>query len=314
MEDFGYQKDNDEKQNSNINRQIFLGVATIISLSLFVYITITAYHFVYQNDDNVELIKASQVPIRISSEENDENKNDPQAKIDRNIYEDIFGNKKEAGKIDNTKVIQTPETALPPKKEIEKISENKSPTLNANNSNPANANQPSLNPANPSPINPSPITQNNNNIANNNPINKNNQPIVIGQNLTNQNNLGNQASSNDEILSNPNSNNKLSAEFDNDLKPQGQAENSQRKKYIRVQIAAMSSKELAEDQWKRLLRTHPNLFVNLRSAIQKVDLGKRGIFYRLQIGEFFNQIEAENFCQKYISQAQKTRADCIVVE
>ena len=76
----------------------------------------------------------------------------------------------------------------------------------------------------------------------------------------------------------------------------------------------MSSREMAEDQWKKLLRMNPDLFVNLRNVIQKVDLGKRGIFYRLQIGEFFNQIEAENFCQKYITQIQKTRADCIVVE
>ena len=90
--------------------------------------------------------------------------------------------------------------------------------------------------------------------------------------------------------------------------------NDQRRKIIRVQIAAMSSREMAEDQWKKLLRMNPDLFVNLRNVIQKVDLGKRGIFYRLQIGEFFNQIEAENFCQKYITQIQKTRADCIVVE
>jgi hypothetical protein len=45
-----------------------------------------------------------------------------------------------------------------------------------------------------------------------------------------------------------------------------------------------------------------------------VSLGKRGIFYRLQIGEFFNQIEAEEFCGKYVAQTKKSRADCIVVE
>lgn len=305
MEDFGYQKDNDEKQSSNINRQIFLAVATIISLSLFVYITITAYHFVYQNDENVELIKAQQVPIRISSEESEENKNDPQAKIDRNIYEDIFGNKKEAGKIDNTKVINTPETALPPKKEIEKNSEPKNANLNTNQASPS--------PTNPSIANPNDINANNSPSASNNAIAKN-QPFVIGSNPSSQNTPNNKNLVSNDITSNPNSSNKLTTEFDNDPKTQNQEDNQQRKKYIRVQIAAMSSKELAEDQWKRLLRTHPNLFVNLRSAIQKVDLGKRGIFYRLQIGEFFNQIEAENFCQKYIAQVQKTRADCIVVE
>ncbi|GDX35706.1 hypothetical protein LBMAG18_02170 [Alphaproteobacteria bacterium] len=300
MEDFGYQKDNDEKQNSNINRQIFLAVATIISLSLFVYITITAYHFVYQNDDNVELIKAPQTPIRIFNEESEENKNVPQVKIDRNIYEDIFGNKKEAGKIDNTKVINTPETALPPKKELEKIPEPKNANLNFN---PANNNYTNNNG-----------TITNNNLTNDNSIAKVKQPFVIGSISSSQNTPNNKNLEYNEINSDTNSNNKLTTEIENDSKQQNPEENKQRKKYVRVQIAAMSSKELAEDQWKRLLRTHPNLFVNLRSAIQKVDLGKRGIFYRLQIGEFFNQIEAESFCQKYIAQVQKTRADCIVVE
>ena len=48
--------------------------------------------------------------------------------------------------------------------------------------------------------------------------------------------------------------------------------------------------------------------------IEEADLGRRGVFYRLQIGDFFNQIDAEEFCTRFVSQAQKTRSDCIIVE
>ena len=299
MEDFGYQKDRDDEKSSNFNKKIFLALATLISLSLFVYITITAYHFVYQDDENVELIKATHLPIRVSIED-ENNKNHENVKIDRTIYEDIFGNKKEGSKIDNTKVINTPESALPPKKEIadktplnEKTPANLPPQIVENN-----------------PLNPE---SNPNNILKKN---LNSEKFVIGESINNNpanpinslenNNINSNISNNNFDYNNENiANNSMNSKL---------PKNDQRRKIIRVQIAAMSSREMAEDQWKKLLRMNPDLFVNLRNVIQKVDLGKRGIFYRLQIGEFFNQIEAENFCQKYITQIQKTRADCIVVE
>ena len=86
------------------------------------------------------------------------------------------------------------------------------------------------------------------------------------------------------------------------------------KRTIRVQLAAMSSESAAEDNWGKLNRLHSELFSGLKPFIEKVDLGKRGTFYRLQIGNFYNQVEAEDFCNKYVVRTQKTRADCIVVE
>lgn len=86
------------------------------------------------------------------------------------------------------------------------------------------------------------------------------------------------------------------------------------KRSVLVQIAAMASKKSAEDGWKKLNRFYPKLFSGLTPKIEEVDLGKRGVFYRLQIGNFFNQIEAEEFCNRYVAQAQKSRADCILVE
>lgn len=87
-----------------------------------------------------------------------------------------------------------------------------------------------------------------------------------------------------------------------------------RSRTVRVQIAAMTSKESANKAWDRFSDKYPDLFSNLSPHIQEVDLGKRGLFYRLQAGEFFDQIEAEKFCEKYIKESQKTKSDCIIVE
>lgn len=86
------------------------------------------------------------------------------------------------------------------------------------------------------------------------------------------------------------------------------------KKYIKVQIAALTSKKAAEEYWDRLRGLYPSLFSGLKSFVEQVDLGKRGIFYRLQIGNFFDQVRAEEFCNRYVAQTQKSKADCIVVE
>ena len=76
----------------------------------------------------------------------------------------------------------------------------------------------------------------------------------------------------------------------------------------------MSSKENCEEHWKKLSRLYPKVFSGTKYFIEEADLGRRGVFYRLQIGDFFNQIDAEEFCTRFVSQAQKTRSDCIVVE
>ena len=86
------------------------------------------------------------------------------------------------------------------------------------------------------------------------------------------------------------------------------------KRYIKVQIAALTSKKAADEYWDRLQQLYPSLFSGLKSFIEQVDLGKRGMFYRLQIGNFFDQVRAEEFCNRYVAQTQRSKADCIVVE
>lgn len=83
---------------------------------------------------------------------------------------------------------------------------------------------------------------------------------------------------------------------------------------IKVQIAAFTSKAAADEYWKKLNNIDSNLFSELKLFTEKIDLGKRGIFYRVQIGNFSTQTEADEFCNNYISRTKKSRADCILVE
>ncbi|MFT6106623.1 MAG: hypothetical protein ACJA0S_001061 [Rickettsiales bacterium] len=82
----------------------------------------------------------------------------------------------------------------------------------------------------------------------------------------------------------------------------------------RVQLVALTSRESAENYWSKLSETHPSLFNNLNHFISEVILGSKGTFYRLQIGDFRDQIDAEKFCHKFIFQAGKSKSDCIIVE
>jgi len=101
-----------------------------------------------------------------------------------------------------------------------------------------------------------------------------------------------------------------------DKKPSSskQVSKTSNKKYVRVQIAAMTSKPNAYQYFEGLKKQYPSLFSDLNDYIQEVDLGKRGIFYRVQVDNFYDQIRAESFCKKYIAQTQKSKSDCIIVE
>jgi hypothetical protein len=76
----------------------------------------------------------------------------------------------------------------------------------------------------------------------------------------------------------------------------------------------MSSRDAASEHWQKFSGRYSSIFSDLKPFIEKVDLGKRGIFFRLQVGNFPSQIEAEKFCSQYVIQTRKNSADCIVVE
>ena len=77
-----------------------------------------------------------------------------------------------------------------------------------------------------------------------------------------------------------------------------------------VQLAALKSQDDARPAWGRLQKAHTVLLSERDLAIQEIDLGERGIFYRVQAGYFPGRASALELCT-----ALKTRGqDCLVVE
>ena len=82
---------------------------------------------------------------------------------------------------------------------------------------------------------------------------------------------------------------------------------------IKVQIAAMSSAELAEEYWQKIVKNQAKILKNDQHFIEKIDLNNKGILFRLKIGDFTSKNEAENFCQQFILHSKKSTADCIIL-
>jgi hypothetical protein len=280
MEDFGYLKDDNNKSSVIIKKAAMIG-ATLFSISCFIYVTISAYNFIRMDEKNrvIEVIKSPEEPIKVVEEyKYDEiNNQNNGVKIDKEIYEDIFGNKKEALSSNPKHIRMQEEPASPPiieqqfqddDEELEDLKDQK-----IEKSKPVSTGQISKAPVN----------------------DQNNKIIVFSQN--------NEQNKNDKILlgQTPERN-------------QLNTNNQHKKRMVRVQIAAFNSKKLSKEYWQKINHDYDNLFSGLRYYIEEADLGKKGIFYRLQIGNFINQIEAENFCNRFVLQAKKTRSDCIIVE
>ncbi len=206
--------------------------------------------------------------------ENDKDNPDT-IKIDSSIYEDIFGNKK-ANREKEIKIREYTQAAIPPKEEIAKT-----PTNSTNLSSTTAVNT----------------------------TNQESQKIIVysdNNKKTDRNFLNTQNTKIEdkkEIASTPPNSTSIKA-----------GNNKTEKKSIRVQIAALTSKNSANDYYNNLQNKYTTLFSGLKPHIEQVDLGKRGIFYRLQIGNFYDQVKAEEFCNRYVMQTKKARADCIIVE
>jgi cell division septation protein DedD len=76
-----------------------------------------------------------------------------------------------------------------------------------------------------------------------------------------------------------------------------------------VQLASVKSDEGARKEWLRLKKAHPELFGDLELAVQRADLGDRGIFYRIRTGPFPNRATAQDMC----AQIKATKLGCLVV-
>ena len=76
----------------------------------------------------------------------------------------------------------------------------------------------------------------------------------------------------------------------------------------RVQVASVKSEELAKSTWARLQSAHGDMMANLRMQAVRVDLGDKGVFYRVQAGPL-DEKQAHNVCNTLKSR----KADCVPV-
>jgi cell division septation protein DedD len=74
-----------------------------------------------------------------------------------------------------------------------------------------------------------------------------------------------------------------------------------------LQLGAFDSQQLANGAWARFRARYPS-FAGLSRDIQRTDLGKKGIMYRLRVGPFANRAAATNAC----IQLKAAGANCFV--
>ena len=77
-----------------------------------------------------------------------------------------------------------------------------------------------------------------------------------------------------------------------------------------VQLASLRARAGTRPAWVRLQRAHPMLLGDRELAVQEVDLGERGIFYRVQAGFFPDRAGASDLCRALKARQQ----DCLVVK
>jgi SPOR domain len=76
----------------------------------------------------------------------------------------------------------------------------------------------------------------------------------------------------------------------------------------RVQIASVKSEDIAKSTWARLQAAHGDVLGNLRMQPTKVDLGDKGVWYRVQAGPL-DEKQAQTVCGTLKSR----KTDCVVV-
>ncbi len=76
-----------------------------------------------------------------------------------------------------------------------------------------------------------------------------------------------------------------------------------------VQLASVRSDDSARQEWARLQKAHPALLGDLALAVQRADLGGRGIYYRIRTGPFPNRATAQDMC----GQIKAAKLACLVV-
>ena len=81
-------------------------------------------------------------------------------------------------------------------------------------------------------------------------------------------------------------------------------------KGYRLQLGAMRTPESAREEWDRLERQNADLLGKLAYAAPRVDLGSRGVFYRIQVGPVTEAAAADRTC----NELKRRGVGCILVK
>ena len=61
-------------------------------------------------------------------------------------------------------------------------------------------------------------------------------------------------------------------------------------------MASLNARDKAEEEWRRLQKSFPDLLGGMSLILQSADLGDRGVFYRVQTAYFPNRSTAVDLC------------------
>ena len=77
-----------------------------------------------------------------------------------------------------------------------------------------------------------------------------------------------------------------------------------------MQLGAVRSEEAAKQEWQRLQKSQPAVLGKLGLFIARVDLGDKGVFYRIQAGPIAGEAEATKSC----AALKDRKIGCILVK
>ena len=293
MEDFGYRKNSRKKPKKIKNKNYFIWLSLAISISLFAIISFKGYELIYENKE-IETIHSPIFAIKILPEDEDALRlNNNNSNI---VYEDIFGQNKEGLKGKHN-IIDAATPAIPEQNFLKNEEKPEFITNIASNDErllPAeDIIMPTIDKINKLPID--------NKIVNLNEEKKPEKNSPQTNSTLSSKNISNQLQNkNSEIIKKPQSKNKTEEskiiifnqknkdkEAKNLISSQGggllninekqgsiiknlsqnQKNDNQKKdkpRVVRVQIAAMSSKSVAEANWQKLKTEHSKIFNKLK--------------------------------------------------
>ncbi|HXA69389.1 MAG TPA: SPOR domain-containing protein, partial [Stellaceae bacterium] len=78
----------------------------------------------------------------------------------------------------------------------------------------------------------------------------------------------------------------------------------------RLQLGAVKAPEMAKQEWDRIKRQNSDLVGALSVSVDRIDLGDRGVFYRIHAGPIADAAQAERLC----AQLRQRGVGCILAK